>query len=203
MKAIEENVGPYRPIMQPNVERIISNAHRRGASAADIEKELEGITAAVTMDLDLLNTEIEKREPVVPKVTMAELTRILNSPGLMPEGWSSVPAGRDHWRVTGPNGQQWTVTTDRTAHDYAPAGLEWWGPGSRAFPRQLSKAVQVRYNQVLTKKSRTSFQGQGEKNMQNVKPFLIRFARSAVQEPAKPENGRHEKGSVPDRPHLI
>ena len=34
--------------------------------------------------------------------------------------------------------------------------------------------------------------------MQNVKPFLIRFARSAVQEPAKPENGRHEKGNVPD-----
>ena len=44
MKAIEENVGPYRPIMQPNVERVIANAHRRGASAADIEKELEGIT---------------------------------------------------------------------------------------------------------------------------------------------------------------
>ena len=54
MKAIEENVGPYRPIMQPNVERVIANAHRRGASATDIEKELEGITASVAMDLDLL-----------------------------------------------------------------------------------------------------------------------------------------------------
>ena len=90
MKAIEENVGPYRPIMQPNVERVIANAHRRGASAADIEKELEGITASVAMDLDLLNTEIENREPVIPKVTMAELTRILNTPGLMPAGWTSV-----------------------------------------------------------------------------------------------------------------
>ena len=36
--------------------------------------------------------------------------------------------------------------------------------------------------------------------MQNVKPFLVRFARSAVQEPAKPENGRHEKGNIPDPP---
>ena len=38
LKAIEENVGPYRPIMQPNVERIIANAHRTGASPADLEK---------------------------------------------------------------------------------------------------------------------------------------------------------------------
>ena len=134
MKAIEENVGPYRPIMQPNVERVIANAHRRGASVTDIEKELEGITASVAMDLDLLNTEIQSREPVVPKVTMAELTRILNAPDLMPEGWSSVPTGRDHWRVTGPDGQPWTVTTDRTAHDYAPDRVEWWGPGSPSFP---------------------------------------------------------------------
>ena len=64
MKAIEENVGPYRPIMQPNVERIIANAHRTGASPADLEKELEGITASVTMNLDLLNTEIDSRDPV-------------------------------------------------------------------------------------------------------------------------------------------
>ena len=134
MKAIEENVGPYRPIMQPNVERIIANAHRRGASADDLEKELEGITASVTINLDLLNTEIQRREPVVPKVTIAELTRILNTPELMPEGWSSVPTGRDHWRVTGPDGQPWTVTTDRTAHDYAPDRVEWWGPGSPSFP---------------------------------------------------------------------
>ena len=54
----------YRPIMQPNVERIIANAHRAGASPADLEKELEGITASVTMNLDLLNTEIDSRDPV-------------------------------------------------------------------------------------------------------------------------------------------
>ena len=136
MKAIEDNVGPYRPIMQPNVERIIANAHRIGASPADIEKELEGITASVTMNLDLLNTEIEDRDRVAPDITIADLTRILNTPELMPEGWSAAYAGTNHWRVTNPHGQQWTVTTDREAHDYAPDRVEWWGPGSLAFPLQ-------------------------------------------------------------------
>ena len=136
MKAIEENVGPYRPIMQPNVERIIANAHRTGASPADIEKELEGITASVTMNLDLLNTEIEDRARIAPEITIGDLNHVLNNAELMPEGWSATYAGTDHWRVTNPHGQQWTVTTDREAHDYAPDRVEWWGPGSLAFPLQ-------------------------------------------------------------------
>ena len=134
MKAIEENVGPYRPIMQPNVERVIANAHRRGATSTDLEKELEGITALVDLNLDLLNTEIEEQTKIEPEVTIADLTQILNTPELMPEGWTSVLSGTNHWRVTNPDGQQWTVTTDRTAHDYAPDRVQWWGPGSPSFP---------------------------------------------------------------------
>ena len=134
MKAIEENVGPYRPIMQPNVERIIANAHRRGSGPADLEKELESIAASVTMNLDLLNTEIEDHSTVLPEITIADLTRILNKAELMPEGWTAVPAGTNHWRVTNPDGKQWTVTTNRQAHDYAPDRVEWWGPGSLPFP---------------------------------------------------------------------
>ena len=134
MKAIEENVGPYRPIMQPNVERVIANAHRRGTSPADLEKELERMTAPVKMNLDLLNTEIEDRTMAEPEITIADLTRILNTPDLMPEGWASAPAGTNHWRVTNPYGEQWTVTTNRDAHNYAPDRVEWWGPGSPSFP---------------------------------------------------------------------
>ena len=40
MKAIEENVGTYRPIMQPNVERVIANAHRRGRPRPTWRKNL-------------------------------------------------------------------------------------------------------------------------------------------------------------------
>ena len=142
MKAIEDNVGPYRPIMQPNVERLIADAHRGRTSPADMAIELEEITAAVTMNLDLLNSEIERHDPVALKVTPADLNLILilNTPSLMPEGWTAMPAGQDargrsnHWRVTNPAGQQWTVTTDREAHQYAPDRLELWGRGSPSFP---------------------------------------------------------------------
>ena len=115
MKAIEDNVGPYRPIMQPNVERIIANAHRTGASPADIEKELEGITASVTMNLDLLNTEMEDRARVVPEITIGDLTRILNTPELMPEGWSATYAGTNHWRDQPPR-----ATMDRNHGQGSP-----------------------------------------------------------------------------------
>ena len=86
------------------------------------------------LNLDLLNTEIEEQNKIEPDVTIADLTHILNTPELMPEGWTSVLSGTNHWRVTNPDGQQWTVTTDRTAHDYAPDRVEWWGPGSPSFP---------------------------------------------------------------------
>ena len=36
--------------------------------------------------------------------------------------------------------------------------------------------------------------------MQNVKPFLVRFARSAVPEPSKPEDGPQARGNMPDPP---
>ena len=148
MKAIRENVGPYRPIMQPNVERVIANAHHSGASPSDIARELEAITDPGTMNLDLLNTEIEHVPSEPAKVTMADLARVLNSPSLMPEGWTASREGWNqegvttHWRVTDPDGHWWTVTTDRAAHDYAPDRVEWWGPGSPSFPRsQLPRPV--------------------------------------------------------------
>ena len=120
--------------MQPNVERVIANAHRSGASPGDIARELEAIADPGTMNLDLLNTEIEHLPSEPAKVTMADLARILNSPNLMPEGWTASPEGWNHWRVTNPEGQWWIVTTDRAAFEYAPDRLKWWGPGSPSFP---------------------------------------------------------------------
>ena len=130
MKAIRENVGPYRPIMQPNVERVIAEAHRGRSNPSEIEEQLDRITTTVTMDLNLFNSEIDQLPLARPEVTMNGLTRILNAPNLMPEGWSATPAGQDcdgrtnHLRVANPEGRQWTVTTDREAHDYAPDRLE-------------------------------------------------------------------------------
>ena len=140
MKDIENNVGPYRPIMQPNIERIIADAHRTGASEEDIEKELEGLTSAVTLNLNLLNTEMDQTESPEPLVSMEDLTLILNTPSLLPDGWSAIPCGwnergyANHWRVKDPEGKEWTATTDRAAHTYAPDRLQWWGPGNESFP---------------------------------------------------------------------
>ena len=42
--------------------------------------------------------------------------------------------GNRHWQVTTPDGRLHTVTTDRAAHDYAAGTVEFFGPGSPAFP---------------------------------------------------------------------
>ena len=84
------------------------DAHRTGASEEDIEKELEGLTSAVTLNLNLLNTEMDQTESPEPLVSMEDLTLILNTPSLLPDGWSALPCGwnekgqANHWRVKGP-----------------------------------------------------------------------------------------------------
>ena len=43
-------------------------------------------------------------------------------------------AGGLHWNVKGPNDKQYTVTTDPDSYVYVPGNVEWFGPGSPAFP---------------------------------------------------------------------
>ena len=144
IRDIHNNVGPYRPILQPDIERIIADANRTGATGKDIERELDAIAATAILDLNLLNTEMDQTESTAPVIGMDHLTQILNNPNLMPDGWSVTPAGynqrgaANHWQVRNPEGHQWTVTTDRAAHEYAPDRVHWWGPGHPSFPRPLA-----------------------------------------------------------------
>ena len=65
---------------------------------------------------------------------MRELQRCLDTPFLLPEGWSADREGGPYWRVTTPGGGSYTVKTDRAAYEYAAGRVEWFGPGSPAFP---------------------------------------------------------------------
>ena len=42
--------------------------------------------------------------------------------------------GGPHWRVTTPAGNAFSVTVDRSAYEKGSGRVEWFGPGSPAFP---------------------------------------------------------------------
>ena len=134
LQAIQDNVGAYRPILQSGLERIIREAPQGDGRQSAIAAEIDKLAALPILNLDLLNSEIAALPAERPQIGMDDLTRILNHPGLLPAGWTAAPAGANHWQVTGPDDTVSIVTTDRAAHEYAAARVEWWGPGSPAFP---------------------------------------------------------------------
>ena len=142
LRAIQDNVGAYRPILQSGLERIIREAPQGAGRQSAIAAEIDKLAALPLLNLDLLNSEITALPAERPQIGMDDLTRILNNPRLLPAGWTAAPAGDKHWQVTGPDAVASIVTTDRAAHEYAAARVEWWGPGSPAFPNPPPPAAE-------------------------------------------------------------
>ena len=136
LKAIGQNVGPYRDILRSRLGDIIkknalkpSELRRRA-----MEEAVAAVKQETRVDLDLLNSELSTATPAAPEIDMRELQRCLDDPSLLPNGWSAAHEGGPHWRITTPNGSTHSVTTDRQAYEYAAGRVEWFGPGSPAFP---------------------------------------------------------------------
>ena len=137
LKGITSHIGWYRPILHNRVTRLIRDAQSGNAdlSAAEIARQLdEAMSAAPGFDIDSVNSELERLPAPSSKLTMAALKGALTNPALLPPGWDAVSAGDDHWLVTKPDGSQYRVTTARAAHEYAGGRVEFWAPGSPAFP---------------------------------------------------------------------
>ncbi len=102
---------------------------------ADIEQFLDSaLSAAPGFDIDSVNSELDQTPAPRGGLTMAHLASALQNPALLPPGWNAVPAGAGHWALTKPDGSQYRVTTARAAHEYAGGRMEFWAPGSPAFP---------------------------------------------------------------------
>ena len=137
LEGITGNVGWYRPILHNKVTQLIREAQsgERNYADADIARLLDSALAeAPGFDIDSVNSELERAGDLQSGLTMEGLTGALTNPGLLPVGWSAVPAGADHWLVSKPDGSEYRVVTKRAAHEYAGGRVEFWAPGSPAFP---------------------------------------------------------------------
>ena len=134
IKSFTENVGSLQPILAANLEKIIREGEVDGSSPDNIREAVNALPSAGGFDLDDLAATASDTDDPDPSLYMNDLTYILSHPEWMPDEYKVEPEGRDHWRVTRHDDQPISVTTVREAHDYAAGSVEFFGPGSEAFP---------------------------------------------------------------------
>ena len=134
IREFQENVGTLQPILAANLESLIRESVMDGGASRDVKQAVRNLAPSVGFDLDDLAAAAADQQVPAPLLHMNDLTYILNHPEWLPDGYSAEQRGDRHWRVTTPGSKSHTVTTDRTAHDYSAGTVEFFGPGSPAFP---------------------------------------------------------------------
>ena len=134
IEEFQENVGTLQPILAANLETIIRESVMDDRPLGSAGQAVRSLTPSIGFDLDDLAAASADEQDPAPLLYRNDLTYILNHPEWLPDGYHSEPRGDNHWRVSTPSGNQYTVTTDRRAHDYSAGTVEFFGPGSPAFP---------------------------------------------------------------------
>ena len=134
IREFQDNVGSLQPILAANLESLIRESVLDGETSSDVRRAVRDLAPSAGFDLDDLAAAAVDQEDPAPMLHMNDLTYILNNPEWLPDGYTAVPRGDNHWRVTRPDGEKHAVTTDRDSHDYAAGTVEFFGPGSPAFP---------------------------------------------------------------------
>ena len=134
IREFQKNVGTLQPILAANLESLIRESVMDGGASRDVKQAVRNLAPSVGFDLDDLAAAAADQQDPAPLLHMNDLTYILNHPKWLPDGYGAEQRGDRHWRVTTPGGKSHTVTTDRSAHDYAAGTVEFFGPGSPAFP---------------------------------------------------------------------
>ena len=139
----QENVGTLQPILAANLESIIRESVMDDTPLGSAGEVVRSLTPSIGFDLDDLAAATADQQDPAPLLHRNDLTHILNHPEWLPDGYHSEPRGDNHWRVSTPGGKQYTVTTDRRAHDYSAGTVEFFGPGSPSFPNLRESEKQV------------------------------------------------------------
>ena len=144
IQEFQENVGTLQPILAANLESLIRESVMDDGASRDVRHAVRNLAPSIGFDLDDLAAAAVEHQDPAPLLHMNDLTYILDNPEWLPDGYAVERRGDRHWRVATPGGTSYTVTTDRAAHDYAAGTVEFFGPGSPAFPdtsnNQLSGA---------------------------------------------------------------
>ncbi len=130
-------VGTLQPILSDleKVIRDIALGHPRPPrDFSQIDEDLGRVSTGLD---DMLAAGIDKYEPPESPVTMEDLDRIAGNAGLMRR--KTEPADRRQYKMIHPDGPI-RITTDRGVFEDHGDSMEFWSPGSPAFPEPVESS---------------------------------------------------------------
>lgn len=136
LEAIKSSVGPYRPILESNMSRIIKSVINNDTSDSDLDRQLEEISNSPAPDIDEYHNTTASLESIQIGVDSDYLHRLVANQSVMPDGWKTESFGVEHYEITMPNGKPTVVTAKGARYD--PDAVKWFGPGSTIFEAVLA-----------------------------------------------------------------
>ena len=143
-KALQSRIGMFKGIvgtLQPilsDLEKVIRDIvlkhPRPPRDFSQINADLDRVSAGLD---DMLAAGIDEYEPPESPVTMEDLGRIAGNAGLM--RYETKPAGRGQYSMVLPDGPM-RITTDRGVFEDHGDSIEFWSPGSPAFPEPVQSS---------------------------------------------------------------
>ena len=133
-------VGSLQPILS-NLDRkikdnVLGHTH---AIVQDMEQEIDKARKDHLVDLDDISKEVLQPKPIVSPVTMDDLERMSSTTDLVPQEYKIKHTGKRQYSVVPPNtGVHTRITTDRKQFERHGDSIEFWSPGSPAFPKLAS-----------------------------------------------------------------
>lgn len=131
----EDTVGSLQPILA-NLDRMITTEALDGA-ICDAERVMDEARASPGLDLDLMLTaETARYERPESPVTMKDLDRIARDADIT-RRYEIKPLGKGQYEMRAATGKL-RITTDPDQFERHGGSMEFWSPGSPAFPQPQS-----------------------------------------------------------------
>ena len=140
----ENVVGPLQPVLA-ELDRIIANEALEGGDAIppDVEQIMDKPNTNSGLDLDaMLAAETAGYLHPESPVTMEDLGRMA---GNFMSG-KMEPAGRGQYNMIRPTGERVRITVDRSVFENHGDSMEFWSPGSPAFPESGNLSDTPKYD---------------------------------------------------------
>ena len=130
----KDMVGSLQPILAKLDRLLTESLEGDDAVVRDVGQILDVSETDSSLELDsMLAAETTQYEPPKSPVTMDDLGRIASNAGLVP--YKTESTGRGQYKMALLGGKTVRATTDRDLFERHGGSMEFWSPGSPAFPK--------------------------------------------------------------------